>query len=207
MWADGWSTKCQLIGPEGNCTHITRPQEEEEQEATPWLGGQRRIARMVFPECNQSLGKLEGCWNYTPPLTGCARLRAVTHSSKECNLCVCLLTQALCSKPQEGHAPPPSQFQFPIKVNTVWKCSHTLAQYDWSWFEFSRLIKDRVWECSLFCSYTQMIRGASRFMARHMLTSEELETHGAVGTHKNNTGITSTERADIHSEAHMSTWL
>lgn len=156
---------------------------------------------------NQSLGKLEGCWNYTPPLTGCARLRAVTHSSKECNLCVCLLTQALCSKPQEGHAPPQSQFQFPIKVNTVWKCSHTLAQYDWSWFEFSRLIKDRVWECSLFCSYTQMIRGASRFMARHMLTSEELETHGAVGTHKNNTGITSTERADIHSEAHMSTWL
>lgn len=51
VWADGWSTKCQLIGPEGNCTHITRPQEEEEQEATPWLGGQRRIARMVFPEC------------------------------------------------------------------------------------------------------------------------------------------------------------
>lgn len=32
-------------------THHYRPQEEEEQEATPWLGGQRRIARMVFPEC------------------------------------------------------------------------------------------------------------------------------------------------------------
>lgn len=32
-------------------THHRRPQEEEEQEATPRLGGQRRIARMVFPEC------------------------------------------------------------------------------------------------------------------------------------------------------------
>lgn len=30
-------------------THITRPQEE--QEDTSWLCGQRRIARMVFPEC------------------------------------------------------------------------------------------------------------------------------------------------------------
>lgn len=122
---------------------------------------------------NQSLGKLEGRWNYTPPLTGCASLRAVTHSSEECNLCVCLLTQALCSEPQEGHVPSPSQFQFPIKVNTVWKCSHTLAQYDGSWFEFSGLIKERVWEWSLFCSYTHMICGASRITARHMLTSEK----------------------------------
>lgn len=92
---------------------------------------------------NQSLGKLEGCWNYTPPHAGCASLRAVTHSTEECNLCVCLLTQALCSKPREGHVPAPSQIQFPIKVNTVWKCSHTLARCDGSWFEFSRLIKVR----------------------------------------------------------------
>lgn len=32
-------------------TQHERPQEEEEQEATPCLGGQRRIAWMVFPEC------------------------------------------------------------------------------------------------------------------------------------------------------------
>lgn len=37
-------------------THITRPQEEE-QEATPRLGGQKRIARMVFREClTETLG-------------------------------------------------------------------------------------------------------------------------------------------------------
>lgn len=37
-------------------THITRPQEEE-QEATPRLGGQKRIARMVFREClTEALG-------------------------------------------------------------------------------------------------------------------------------------------------------
>lgn len=78
-----------------------------------------------------------------PTLPACASLRAVTHSSEECNLCVCLLTQALCSEPQEGHVPPPSQFQFLIKVNTVWKCSHTLARSDGSRFEFFSLPTDQ----------------------------------------------------------------
>lgn len=111
---------------------------------------------------NQSLGKLEGCWNYTPPLSGCVSLRAVTHSSEECNLCVCLLTRALCSQPQEGHAPPHSQLQFLIKVNTVWKCSHTLAPCDGSCFEFPDWSK-REFEWSLFCFYAHMMRWVSRF--------------------------------------------
>lgn len=162
--------------------NISRPQEEEEQEATPRLGGQRRIARMVFPEClTKSLGNLEGRWNYTPPHTGCARLWAVTHSSEECNLCACLQnTSTLFWTPGEGAVPPPSHIQFPIKVNTVWKCSHSRAQYDGSWVEFYGLIKERLWELSLssapaltwYCTWALMVHGRKR------------STHGAEGTPK-----------------------
>ena len=63
-----------------SCTHITRPQEEEEeQEATPWIGGQRRIARMVFPEClTKALGSLDA---------------EITHSRSEAvQVCELLLT-------------------------------------------------------------------------------------------------------------------
>lgn len=65
---------------------------------------------------NQSLEARELLESYTPA----QRLHVqVTYGSEECNLCVCLLTQALCSEPREGHVPPPSQFQFLVKVNTV----------------------------------------------------------------------------------------
>lgn len=164
---------------------------------------------------NQSPEKLEGCWNYTPPLTGCASLRAVTHSLEECNLCVCLLTQALCSKPQESHVPPTSQFQFPIKVNTVWKCSHTLAQHDGSWFEFSRLIKERVWERSLFFFFFFLVPPLTWYAGLHgsghstCWRQEKLDTwsRGLIKT----TCITSTATEQTHTlrqtHIHMFTWL
>lgn len=84
---------------------------QEEQGATPWPGWQDGLSGML----NRSLGKLEGCGHYTQAAQVCELLPAAQKNAIYASV---YKTQALCSKPQEGHVPPPSQIQFPIKVNT-----------------------------------------------------------------------------------------
>lgn len=78
----------------------------------------------------------------------------------------------------------------------MWKCSHTLAQHDRSWFEFSALIKES-WEWSLICSNTHLICGASWFTAPHMLTSEKINTWSR-GLVKTTQALRQCYRAEAH---------
>lgn len=66
--------------PQGNSMHISRGEGAGSHSLTWWpkMDRQDGISGMF----NQSLGKLEGCWNYTPPLTGCASLRVLLTAQK-----------------------------------------------------------------------------------------------------------------------------